>query len=259
MVYPLIFSEFCEFHQLVATHDSFKKYMQYGWLPYLAHIGLDDDVVMPYLKDIRDTIVLRDIVQRFEIKNITLFKVLMEYVAHNMWSIFSAKKIADYHIAQWMSVSPSTIIDYLNYAQTSMVLQNSKRYDIKSKKLFQYKEKMYFTDIWIRNAIVWWIGDFLWWVLEQIVHHHLLVAGWEVKVGDVWWYEVDFVCTRADETMYIQVAYLLATSETKEREYRSLLHIQDSWKKFVITMDDIILSKYEWIEHKNIIPFIQEL
>jgi len=258
-IFPLVFSEFCTFHNLVSSKESFDIYMRYGGMPYLRHIWLEHEVVTRYLKDIRDTITLRDIIQRFDIKDIPLFQMLMQYLAYNIGTIFAAKNIADYHIHQWKKVTTSTVLKYLSHATQSMMIYPVPRINIKSKKLFEYKNKYYLLDTGLRNAVIWWLGDFLWWILEQMVYLHLRVAWWQIYVGDIWWLEVDFYCERGDQKMYIQVAYTIADPHTAEREYRSLIQIPDSFPKYVLSLDDHTISPREWIQHKNIIQRIDEI
>jgi len=258
-VYPFTFPEFCEAHALPLEKSSFDTYMRIGGMPYLMHLWYEESLVKPYLKDIWDTITLRDIIQRFKVKDIALFQMLMRYLAYNIGTIFSAKNIADYHIRQWKPVSTSTVLKYLEYAKTSMVLYDAPRMHIKSKKLFEYKNKYYLVDTGLRNAIVGWLWEFLWWLLEQIVYMHLRVAWREVKVGEIGSHEVDFVCERDGKMMYIQVAYLLANEKTKNREFRSLLAIKDARPKYVLSLDEHLLQHGKGVMHRNIVDWLIEI
>ena len=259
-VYPLNYQEFLMFHNLEKGKESFNKFIEFGWLPYLVNLPLEKHVVYPYLHDIVDTIVLKDVIARNKIRNVDFYKKLITYISSETWNIFSAKKISDYLKSQNIQLSPNTVLEYLSFSQNACFLNSVSRYDVKWKKIFELFQKYYFTDIGIKNILIWWYSKLhISWILENIVYNDLLSKWWKIMVGDLSWKEVDFVCKKDDKIMYLQVAYLLETEATKQREFAPLLEIRDSWKKYVLTMDEWASGAVDWIKWMNIIDFLCEI
>lgn len=259
-IYPLTYREFLEFHEIKRSTDSFQDYIHFGGLPYLKNLPLKDEVIRSYLRDIIDTIILKDIVSRHNIRNVPFFKRLITYLAKETGSIFSAKSISDYLKNQSTSISPNIILDYLSFSEEANFLHEVSRYDIKGKKTFELKHKFFFTDIGIKNALIGgYNGVDISGILENVVFIHLIANGWQVKIGEFDGKEVDFVCEKNDQTMYVQVAYLLESEETKTREFASLLAITDHHPKYVITMDQWASGNIEGVQWKGIEEFIYEL
>lgn len=259
-IYPLTYREFLEFHGFARSSESFNLYIHFGGLPYLKNLPLKDDVIRSYLRDIIDTIILKDIVSRHNIRNVPFFKKLITYLAKETGSIFSAKSISDYLKNQSASISPNVILEYLAFSEEANFLHEVSRYDIKGKKTFELKHKFFFTDIGIKNALIGGYSPIdVSGILENIVFMHLLANGWQVKIGEFEGKEVDFVCEKNDRVMYIQVAYLLASEETKAREFAPLLAIQDHHPKYVVTMDLNASGNIEGVQWKSIEEFVFSL
>jgi uncharacterized protein len=257
VIYPLNYKEFLEFHNLDYWKENFLKYIKYWWLPYLKNLKLEDEIIYSYLKDVVNTIILKDVVSKNNIRNINFYKKLIIYLASETGGIFSAKSISDYLKSHNNNISPNIVLNYIENSIHASFLNKVLRYDIKWKKLFELKEKYYFTDIWIKNALLGWYSKInISWILENIVFCNLQSDGWEIKVGEFLDKEVDFVCEKNWKKMYIQVAYLLESEKTKEREFTPLLLIKDSWPKFVITMDENVSWNIEWIQWENIEKFL---
>lgn len=259
-IYPLNYWEFLEFHSLISGKESFLKYIKFWGLPYLKNLTLDEEIVYSYLKDVVNTIILKDVVSRNNIRNVDFYKKLITYLASETGNIFSAKSISDYLKSQKINMSPNIVLNYIENSINASFLKKVQRYDIKGKRLFELKEKYYFTDIWIKNSL---LGSYntihISGILENIVFNNLECLGWGVTVWEFQDKEVDFVCERNGKKMYIQVAYLLESEKTLKREFAPLLVIQDSWPKYVISMDDDVSGNKEWVEWKNIDTFLLEL
>lgn len=259
-IYPLNYKEFLVFHKLEKNEESFYKYIEFGGLPYLKNLKLDSEVVNSYLKDVVNTIILKDVITKFNIRNIDFFRKLIWYLAKQIWNIFAAKNISDYLKSQKISISTNVVLDYLGFSKEAMFLNEVSRYDIKWKKIFEIRQKYYFTDIWLRNVISGWFTTLdIWWILENIVYINLVSNWWKLKVWEINKKEIDFIAEKDWKKIYIQVAYILESEETKNREFSAFNWILDNWPKYVITMDKNASWYIEWIEHKNIIEFIWDL
>jgi predicted AAA+ superfamily ATPase len=152
-IYPLDFKEFLEFHQIKKSKESFFKYMEYGGMPHLLRLGLDQRS-MQYLKDIYETIVLKDIVKRYKIRNVSFFEQLIIFIAKNIGSIFSTVNISNALAENNIDILPNVINEYLQYAQRALFLYGIDRYDIKGKKIFERKQKYFLSDVGLRNSLV---------------------------------------------------------------------------------------------------------
>ncbi|MDD2565369.1 MAG: ATP-binding protein [Candidatus Gracilibacteria bacterium] len=259
-IYPLNYKEFLEFHKLEANSENFLKYLKFGGLPYLTNLELEEEIVYSYLKDVVNTIILKDVVARNNIRNVDFYKKLINYISSETGSIFSAKSISDYLKSQNIKMSPNIVLNYLENSLNASFLNKVSRYDIKGKRIFEIKEKYYFTDIGIKNALIGGYSKIhISGILENVVFSNLVSNGWEVKVGELQDKEVDFVCEKQGKIMYIQVAYLLETNKTRDREFASLLAINDSWPKYVISMDHKASGNIEGILWLNIENFLLEM
>lgn len=259
-VYSLNYKEFLQFHNLKNSEKSFYKYLQFGWLPYLKNLSLDEEIVNSYLKDVVNTIILKDIISRFKIRNVNFLRKLIWYLAKHIGNIFSAKKISDYLKSQQVKISPNIVLDYIDYSLQSMILNEVKRYDIKWKKTFEIKQKYYFTDIWLRNVLSWGFTTLdIWWILENVVFINLLSAGYNITIWEIQKKEIDFIAEKNGKIMYIQVSYLLESNETIEREFWAFKWIKDNRPKYVISLDKNAKWFIDGIEHKNLIDFIMEI
>lgn len=259
-IFPLSYSEFLQFHKQTANKESFDLYYRYGGLPYLPNLPLIDNVIFPYLHDVFDTIVLKDIVARYKVRNIAFFQQLIRYLAQHVGSIFSAKSISDFLKSQGIQTSPTVILEYLEHAKQALFLHEVPRYDIKGKKIFEVRQKYFFTDIGLRNTIV---GGFsrldISGILENVVFIHLRATGWDVKIGEISGKEIDFVAEKSGKTIYIQVAYLLESQETMNREFSALQAIKDSWPKYVLSMDTGRSTHSSGIIQQEIWQFLLDL
>ncbi len=259
-IFPLTYSEFLIFSWDTLSEESFFDYMQRWGLPYVHHLEKDPQVTLSYLRDVVDTILLRDIIIRNNIRNTAFFHRLMIYLAREIAHIFSAKKISDYLKNEKISLSNHAIMDYLQFAEDANLLVKVDRYDIRWKRVFETKHKFFFTDIGIRNALVGGYRQIdVSGVLENIVCTHLLAYGWQVSVWELDIREVDFIATRGNDTMYIQIAYIIESEETRAREFAPLLAISDNYPKYVISLDRHASGHIEGIEWWYIPDFLLSL
>ena len=259
-VFPFDYMEFLEAFKLKNVKENFLKYLKFGGMPYLLNLSLEEEIVYEYLKSVYSTIVLKDIVERYSIRNAVILEKLITYLAKNVWNIFSGTNIAKYLKSQWIKISTLTILQYLSYFKDVFLLKEAKRYDLKWKKIFEVKEKYFFNDIGIRNAILGWFNPLdIAWILENVVAINLLSNWWKIYVCEYNNLEIDFVAEKDGKKIYIQVAYLISDEEVKKREFWNLLKIQDSWPKYVLSMDDIAQWEYEGVKWMRIWEFLESL
>lgn len=255
-IYSLSYCEFLRFHNLENTTGSLEKYIRYGGLPYLINLKLDDQIIYDYLRNIYTTILYKDVVRRYQIRNTYFLENLVKYSADNIGSIVSAKKISDFLKSQRTNISPQVVLNYLNHLTNSLMLLKVNRADLSGKKIFESHEKYYFEDIGLRNAISGYRQPDIGKILENIVYLHLLLSGYKVTIGVAANTEIDFVGEKRGEKMYVQVAYLLPDETTIEREFGNLLRIKDNYPKYVVSMDEIQGNTYQGIRQMHIRDFL---
>ena len=241
-IQPLSYTEFLEFHELNNNDLSLSMYLSYGGLPGLKRIGLEESDVREYQADIFNTVLLKDVIQRNSIRNITFLNNLVTFIADNTGKLISANNISKFMKSQNDSVTTALILNYLRYLSEAYIIHKVNRYDIHGKKLFECNDKYYFEDIGIRNALAGGTRDGdIEKVIESLVYQQLLRLGWNVTVGQLQVGEIDFVCTKAGgERIYIQVAYLIIDEHTRKREFGNLKEIKDNYPKYVISMTPMV-------------------
>jgi predicted AAA+ superfamily ATPase len=258
-IHPLSFAEFCLFHNLPNDKETLLKYFRYGGMPFLRHLPLEDATVNEYLQSIYNTILLRDIAERYDVRNLHLLKVLSRFIADSMGTPFSSLSISNYLKSQGLQVSPKSILDYTEYLKNALIINHIERYDLKGKKIFSAGGKHYFEDFGLRNAIVGGFKlDDIQKILENAVYMHLVRNGYTVYVGQFREKEIDFIAERNGKKCYVQVAYKLVLQGTIDREFGNLLKIEDNFPKIVVTMDDLAGVDYQGIKHIHIFDFLQE-
>ncbi len=257
-IHGLSFSEFLIFHKIEDTAENLGKYLKYGGLPNLMVLPLTDQVVFDYLKSINATVLLKDVVARYNIRNVNFLENLIRFLADSTGSLISTKRISDYLKAQRMAISPVIIANYLSYLASAYYITRVPRSDLQGKKIFETSEKYYFEDLGLRNAIIGYKPQDINKLIENSVFQHMIRMGFNVYVGKTGDKEIDFVCERQGEKIYIQCAYLLTDDQTIEREFGNLLLIRDNYPKFVVTMDDIEGNTNQGIIHSNLREFLQK-
>lgn len=255
-IYSLSYLEFLNFHKLPDDDNSLEKYFHFGGLPYLIHLPLEEAVVMEYIRSVYSTIILRDVVERKKIRNTAFLEQLIRFLANNIGSLFSSNSISDFLKHQQVKISPNQVTEYADSLAEAFVVNRIGRYDIIRKKLFKRREKYFFENMGIRNAVAGYKPQDRAKRLENIVCNHLLFCGYDVKVGTLSPEEIDFVCTRGGETLYVQVSIELSNPETIAREFGNLLKIRDNYPKIVVSAERSFENSYEGVEHIYIRDFL---
>ncbi len=257
-IYSLSYMEFLQFHKLDNDDESLEKYIHFGGLPYLINIPMEEQIVMEYVKSVYSTIVLRDVIQRKNIRNTIFLEQLIRFLADNIGSLFSSKSISDFLKSQNVRLASNQVSEYADYLAEAFVVHRIGRYDVVGKKFFEIGEKYFFENMGIRNAVAGYKIQDRSKRIENVVCNHLLYCGYEVKVGTMVSEEIDFVCTRNGETMYVQVSAELSRQETIEREFGNLLKIKDNYPKIVVSGERSFENTYQGIKHVYIRDFLSE-
>jgi len=259
-VFGLSYSEFLTFHKAKDSASSFQHYLKFGGLPYLINLNSDIQIAYEYLTSIYNTILLKDVVARFKVRNVNFLVNLTSFLADNIGSIVSSKKISEYLKSQKLNISTQVVINYIAYLETSFMIFKVKRTGIEGKRIFEIGGKYFFEDIGIRNTIVGYNPNDIQKLLENIVYLHLRMAGYSVTVGLEGKKEIDFIAQKTGEKIYVQVAYMLTNQETINREFGNLLEIPDNFPKYVVTMDEISeTSTHKGIQRMHVRDFCLEI
>lgn len=260
-IQSLSYNEFLLFHKLTDSDESLGKYIQYGGLPGLARIGLDDDDAREYQMDIYHTVLLKDVIMRNQIRNVPFLENLVRFVADNTGKLISANSIAKYMKSQGESITSNVIINYLSFLCEAYILHKVSRFDIHGKRIFETNDKFYFEDNGIRNAIAGGTreGD-IEKVIENVVYQHLVRLGYRVYVGQLQAGEIDFVCTKPNgQRIYVQASYIIADDTTREREFGNLRCIKDNYPKYVISMTPLLTRNDDnGITHLHLRKFLTD-
>lgn len=238
-IHALSYAEFLSFHRLEDSDESLLRHLRYGGLPYLARLPFEDRVLVEYLEAIVDTVVLRDVVERFGVRNTGFLRNLIRYCADSVGTLLSAKRIADHLKSQRLSVSPQIVIDYLAHLEAAFLIHRCPRYDIQGRRLFEIGEKLYFEDLGLRTSLRGFRQTDLGKVVENAVYLKLVQEGYSVSVGVLGDREIDFVATRGNERIYVQAATSVADEGTRSREFGNLLRIDDNHPKYVVSLDPV--------------------
>ena len=259
-VLPLSYGEFMKFHSQEDSDETLRKYLSYGGLPGLRVIGLEDEeMVWEYLRSVFNTVMLKDVIERHKIRNIPFLNNLIAFLADTIGKENSATGISKKMKSEGLDVSSNVVLDYTNYFTEAYLMDAVKRYDIHGKKIFETNQKVYFGDLGLRNLIAGGDreGD-IEKVIENVVYQHLIRMGYEVKVGELRVGEIDFVCTKPNDTRYVQVAYLIENDETRQREFGRLRNIRNDYPKYVISMTPMVTRRdHEGIAHLGLREFMK--
>lgn len=259
VVYPFSFKEFFEIiqekNQEIKVKEAFQKYVKFGGMPFLHNLDYNFEASMQYLQDLYASIILKDITQRNNIRDTDLLERIINYVVMNIGNTFSATSISKFFKSENRKVATETILNYIKACEEAFLVYRVARNDLLGKKILNVNEKYYIADHGIREAIMENNQKNINQILENIVYFEMLRRGYNVKIGKVDNLEVDFVCKKNDETIYIQVSYLLASEDTKEREFSVLENIKDNYPKYVLSMDEFDMSR-NGIKHVNLIEFL---
>ena len=260
-VHPLTYMEFLQFHNLPDSDESLMTYLNYGGLPGLRTVGLDnEEQVWAYLASVFNTIMLKDIIERYDIRNIPFLNNLIDFYADTTGKLTSANSISKYMKSQNEKVSSNLILLYRSFYSEAFLIDVVSRYDIHGKKIFESNEKIYWDDIGLRNLKAsGGMDSYIEKVIENAVYKQLSFLGYDIKVGVLNAGEVDFVCTKSGQTIYVQASYIIAEDTTREREFGPLEKIRDNYPKYVISATPYLTQRNEnGIIHLSLRKFLTE-
>jgi len=255
---PFSFSEFVEINSYGDNLErAYQRYIETSSFPYAFQLSYELNQVRDYLKSLYNTVVLKDIVARKNISDVMMLESVLRFLADNIGSILSTKKISDTMTSDGRSINVRTVESYINAFIESYIVYQAKRYDIKGKQYLKTLEKYYLVDIGLRNTMIGSnSGRDVGHVLENVVFLELLRRGYDVYIGKVDNFEVDFVAKGAHEVKYIQVAASVRDSKTLEREIRPLQKIQNNYPKCIMTLDIDPLADYDGIKKFNVLDYL---
>lgn len=260
VIYPFSFAEFKQLYHTVEPKSTeaecFRTYLKTGGMPYLSNLKYNEEPCNLYLEDLYHSVVLKDIVERNSVRDVDLLEKIIAYVISNVGMTFSANSISKYFRSENRTVAPETILNYIKYCTNSYLFYQVRREDLQGKQILSTNEKYYMADHGIREAVFGGNSRDINQVLENIVFMELQRRGYKVTVGKSSDKEIDFICHKQNSKIYVQVAYLLPSEATIEREFGILEDIRDNFPKYVVTMDEFDLSR-NGIKHRNIIQFLQ--
>ena len=256
-IQPFSFKEVCELKGIEDKEEiekAFEDYIKWGGMPQRFYFN-DEQETKNYLMDLYDSIVVKDIISRYKVKDVELLNKILEYLMSTPAQQFSVTNIVNYLKNENRNCSNETLYNYLSYITNSFIMNKAKRYDIKGKRVLSTNDKYYLTDLGlgqVKSSIkTKGKGS----VLENIVYNELINRGYEVLVGKSDSSEIDFIASYFDEKIYVQVAYILADDDVIEREFGAFKEIQDNYPKYVLTMDKLDFSQ-NGIIHKNVIDWL---
>ena len=259
VIYPFSFGEFMELYRTVypgtADRQCFNQYLTLGGMPYLSNLRYDEVASSQYLRDLFNSVELKDIVKRNNIRDVDMLERIIAYITTNIGTTFSSTAISKYLKSEGRSVSPETVLNYIKGCVDAFLFYPVKRQDLQGKKILTVNEKYYVADHGIREAVFGGNMKDINLVLENIVYMELIRRGYSVTVGKVSEKEIDFVCEVRGRKLYVQVSYLLASQETIQREFGVFSSIRDNFPKYVVTMDELDMSR-DGIKHCNIRDFL---
>lgn len=261
VIYPFSFDEFIQLYRTIFpeadVRTCFNRYLTAGGMPYLANLRYEETACRQYLQDLFNSVELKDIVQRNKVRDIDMLERIIAYVTANIGTTFSSTAISKYLKSEGRSVSPETVLGYLKACTDAFLFYQVKRQDLRGKKILTVNEKYYVADHGVREAVFGGNQRDINLVLENIVYLELLRRGYVVTVGKVGDKEIDFICESQGNRLYIQVAYLLASEETIQREFGVYERVRDNYPKYVLTLDEFDMSR-DGIKHRNIRDFLLE-
>ena len=258
---PLSFKEYLEFldsDKEMSLQEKFNQYLEYGGLRTIVELLDNPDTIGPFLEGIYNTVLMKDVIERNGVRDAALLESILKFIAANIGSIVSTKKISDYLTSSGRKTTSDTIDNYLKMLENAFIIYKANRYDLKGKMFLKTLEKYYIVDIGIRNKLIGLRNTDYGHVLENIVYLELLRRGYEVTIGKIGSLEVDFVASKPNEKIYYQVSATIMDEKTRERELRPLESISDNYPKYILTMDQTVFNDYSGIRVKNIIDFLLE-
>ncbi len=262
-IFPLSYLEMLDFRENINSNnlkdeDSIWKYIRLGGFPFIHNNEYDEETSFKIINDIYDSIVLRDVVNRYKIRDVDTLNRIIKYVVDNIGNTFSAKNISDYFKSQNRRIDISTVYNYILALESSFVINRVNRFDIKGKEILKTQEKFYLTDHGMQHAMFGYKDRNISGVLENIVYNELVRRGFNVYIGKLKNKEIDFIAQKRSDRLYIQVCYKIESENTFKREFDTLLEIDDHYPKYVLSMDNNITENIMGVKHMNIFTFISQ-
>jgi len=259
VIYPFSFGEFSElYHTVFPDSDSraiFTRYLTDGGMPYLSNLRYAEQPSRQYLQDLYNSVVLKDIVKRNSIRDVDLLERIIAYITANIGTTFSATAISKYLKSEGRTVAPETILNYIKACEDAFLFYRVRRQDLQGKKILTINEKYYIADHGIREAVFGGNMKDINLIFENIVYMELLRRGYKVTVGKAGEKEIDFISEKQTQKLYVQVAYLLASKETVQREFGAFDTVRDNFPKYVVSYDEFDMSR-NGMKHMNIREFL---
>ena len=258
-IYPFSFGEFLELYTSIVpdiqTLEAFAKYLTLGGMPYLSNLRFEETPSQIYQQDLFNSVVLKDIVKRNNVRDVDLLERIITYIFGGIGTTFSATSISKYFKSENRVAAPETVMNYIGYCIDAFLLYQVRRQDLQGKKLLAVNEKYYVADHGIREAVFGGNMKDINLILENVIYMELLRRGYKITVGKAGEREIDFVCEKRNEKLYVQATYLLASEDTIEREFGVYESIKDNFPKYVVSLDEFDMSR-DGIKHRNIRDFL---
>jgi len=259
-IYPLNFKEFLIFRKKtnknIIIKQEFENFIKFWWLPVIHKLDLEEELIYSHIWWIFNSILFKDLISRYNIRNSSLLLDIFKFLSSNIWSIVSTKKISDYLKKEKINIWVETLREYLSYFSNTFLLNKVQRYDLNWKKYLNLFEKYYLWDIWFKNYLLWFSKRDIWYTLENIVYLELKNRWYNIYIWKIWDKEIDFVAKKNWKIEYYQVVYLLESDKTIKREFWNLEKIKDNYPKYVLSMDEFFDKNYKWIHRINIIDWL---
>jgi len=261
-VYTLSFAEYLQFrkHYFPAekpnNRSAFESYLRFGGFPVIHTANYSEETAYKVVFDIYSSVILRDTVQRYKIRDVELLERVVKYAFDNIGNTFSGKNVADYFKSQQRKIDVNTVYNYLNALEGAFILYRTPRYDVKGKEILKTQEKFYVSDLSVIYALMGYRNRMISGLLENVVFLELKRRGYQVFVGKLDHKEIDFIAEKQGEKIYVQVAYKLESEQTAAREFAPLLAVKDQYPKYVVTMDEFWRESVEGVKHSHIADFL---
>lgn len=256
-IYPLVFSEFIKFPLVVGktVEEAFRDYLKFGGLPGI-HSFEEESQIYGYLNSVIDTLLLKDVVRRHNIRDVQLLEKIFYYLMDNCGNITTAKSISDFLKSQRTRASVDTVQNYFRFMESAFLFYRISRYDLKGKRFLEFYDKIYMGDIGLRAGAIGYRERDISGILENIVLLELKKRGYKVSIGIQNGYEIDFIAENKKDKIYIQVSRNLESEKTIQREFGNLLNINDNYRKYVVTLDKFFQLDYQGIKHEYLLDFL---
>jgi len=254
-IFPFSYDEYLWYFKKENNKQNFLEYLNFSWISELYKLP-DEETKRDFLKSLKDTIILKDIVKRFKLKEVQMLEDLFLFCIWNISNLLSINSIVKKLKGQWIKSNTVTIWNYLRYLEETFIIHSCERYDLQWKKVLEWEKKYYLNDLWFKNYFFSKYDVWLWKELENLVFLHFKRLGYKVYTWNIWNLEIDFVVEKWKERKYIQVAYLISDKNVLQREFWNLLKIKDNYEKLVLSLDDMLIKDYKWIKHYNIWEYL---